>query len=632
MLPLPYRDDNPSQNFPFVTLGIIIINCIIFFLFGLKENYYQIIKTYGFIPSSFNFFTLISSLFLHADFFHLLGNMWYLWIFGDNVEDKMGKTLFFTFYILGGIFASIIHSIFTPAKDIPTIGASGAISAVMGAYFLFFPWAKIRCFCMLYFYKIIILRIKAYIFLGMWFLLQLFYASFGEFFSVAFFAHIGGFIFGASFAYFIKMLKGGEVFISPQEKREKEREEEIEREEKEIEKKESLQKQEFIYYKNLIEKLLDEKKIKEAIESYIEFEKKALPYTLSPFYQKMIADILFKENNYIFSLQAYLKYISNYPNEKDAIDAKCKLAFIYSKVLKDPSSSLKYLNEVLNCSSLIKDESILKEVIKEKERIENFLKKIDFFGEKYSKYCVILQIRDEKIVENNKEKIFEELFTIGKYKNINLGVKLAYRFKNTFSKCKGILFEDLDYEEAVIASEKLQSLNIPVVIFPQEEIFKYRKIEEVRKVEIVEKKILFSSLERKVVINPEDVFYCILGEIIYFVYRYEDSSDAIEVADFGKSFDKEEKLDDLKINKIIDIFTNNYQRYRISSYGFSYKKSFEEFIEDLAEILGGDKLDENIRIFISNPKGERRFFKDIQEFNQQALWDAILRRIYLNFK
>ncbi len=632
MLPLPYRDDNPSQNFPFVTLGIIIINCIIFFLFGLKENYYQIIKTYGFIPSSFNFFTLISSLFLHADFFHLLGNMWYLWIFGDNVEDKMGKTLFFTFYILGGIFASIIHSIFTPAKDIPTIGASGAISAVMGAYFLFFPWAKIRCFCMLYFYKIIILRIKAYIFLGMWFLLQLFYASFGEFFSVAFFAHIGGFIFGASFAYFIKMLKGGEVFISPQEKREKEREEEIEREEKEIEKKESLQKQEFIYYKNLIEKLLDEKKIKEAIESYIEFEKKALPYTLSPFYQKMIADILFKENNYIFSLQAYLKYISNYPNEKDAIDAKCKLAFIYSKVLKDPSSSLKYLNEVLNCSSLIKDESILKEVIKEKERIENFLKKIDFFGEKYSKYCVVLQIRDEKIVENNKEKIFEELFTIGKYKNINLGVKLAYRFKNTFSKCKGILFEDLDYEEAVIASEKLQSLNIPVVIFPQEEIFKYRKIEEVRKVEIVEKKILFSSLERKVVINPEDVFYCILGEIIYFVYRYEDSSDAIEVADFGKSFDKEEKLDDLKINKIIDIFTNNYQRYRISSYGFSYKKSFEEFIEDLAEILGGDKLDENIRIFISNPKGERRFFKDIQEFNQQALWDAILRRIYLNFK
>ena len=141
---LPYSDDNPRAHIPAIT----------FVSLGFRPDYQEIVNNYGFIPGDFSFFSLINSMFLHGDFMHLAFNMWFLWLYGDNIEDKLGKTPFLGFYVLGGIFASLVHALTASAQtqNIPCIGASGAISAVMGSYIVLFPRVKVKAiFCIVFF-------------------------------------------------------------------------------------------------------------------------------------------------------------------------------------------------------------------------------------------------------------------------------------------------------------------------------------------------------------------------------------------------------------------------------------------------------------------------------------------------
>ena len=153
---LPLRDTVPSMRFPAVTVGLIVVNAFVF-LFelgntrGLDAVFYQ----WGIVPCSFtgtcparlrllvhaNYLSLLSSMFLHGGWMHIIGNMWSLWIFGDNVEDRMGRAGFLCFYLLSGLAAGILHIAFNPSSRVPTVGASGAIAGVMGAYLLLFPYA-----------------------------------------------------------------------------------------------------------------------------------------------------------------------------------------------------------------------------------------------------------------------------------------------------------------------------------------------------------------------------------------------------------------------------------------------------------------------------------------------------------
>jgi membrane associated rhomboid family serine protease len=155
---LPLRDTIPSMRFPAVTVGLIVVNAFVF-LFelgntrGLDAVFYQ----WGIVPCSLtgtcparlrllvhpNYLTLLSSMFLHGGWMHILGNMWSLWIFGDNVEDRMGRAGFLCFYLLSGLAAGILHIAFNPSSRVPTVGASGAIAGVMGAYLLLFPYARV---------------------------------------------------------------------------------------------------------------------------------------------------------------------------------------------------------------------------------------------------------------------------------------------------------------------------------------------------------------------------------------------------------------------------------------------------------------------------------------------------------
>lgn len=212
---IPLADDNPTHSKPIITIGLIVICCIVFlWQLGLGQSNRAAILALGVIPASLlqgallpealrwvsPEFTLITSMFLHGGFMHLIGNMLYLWIFGDNVEDILGKPVFIIFYCLCGVVAALSQSLPDPSSTIPMIGASGAISGVLGAYIVFFPKKSVRVAIPFGFF-IQVLRLPAYVVLLFWFVLQLINgASGGSGGGIAFGAHIGGFVAGVILA------------------------------------------------------------------------------------------------------------------------------------------------------------------------------------------------------------------------------------------------------------------------------------------------------------------------------------------------------------------------------------------------------------------------------------------------
>lgn len=212
---IPLADDNPTRSTPIITYALIAI-CVIVFLWQLSlgPNVKVAIYALGVIPASLlqgallpqelrwvsPEMTVITSMFLHGGFMHLIGNMLYLWVFGDNIEDILGKPVFIIFYTICGIAAALSQALPDPSSTIPMIGASGAISGVLGAYMVFFPKESIRVAIPFGFF-LQILKLPAYVVLLFWFVLQLINGALsGSEAGVAFGAHIGGFIAGVILA------------------------------------------------------------------------------------------------------------------------------------------------------------------------------------------------------------------------------------------------------------------------------------------------------------------------------------------------------------------------------------------------------------------------------------------------
>lgn len=193
---IPLRDSTPSRFFPIVTVLIIMLNLYIFYQEILMGPYLDLfISYYGMIPADFRPFNLLSSIFLHGGWMHVIGNMWVLWLFGDNVEDHMGHFKFLIFYLLMGGIAGTTHYLMNPVSTSPVVGASGAVAGVMGAYFLIFRQARVFT----YIPPIFLVTIPAWVYLGFWALSQLYGGAgslAGATSNIAFWAHIGGFIGG----------------------------------------------------------------------------------------------------------------------------------------------------------------------------------------------------------------------------------------------------------------------------------------------------------------------------------------------------------------------------------------------------------------------------------------------------
>lgn len=204
---IPLRDSHPSNIFPFWVIGIIAVNIYVFFLEITTPNPDSFISQYALIPNLLDFsnsqtlWPLITSQFLHGGFIHIISNMLFLWIFGDNVEGAVGFFLFPIFYLASGVAGSLAQYIFMPDSSIPMIGASGAIAGVLGAYFALFPYHNIKTLVP-FFGFLTVVDIPASVMLIYWFITQLFSGAASitlatsDIGGIAFFAHAGGFAFG----------------------------------------------------------------------------------------------------------------------------------------------------------------------------------------------------------------------------------------------------------------------------------------------------------------------------------------------------------------------------------------------------------------------------------------------------
>ena len=215
----PLKDNIPSSRPPYANYLIIAL-CVLVFLWELSlgPNLQRLAEVMGFVPARFlsllaqgaapwpaAVIPLFSSLFLHGGWLHLIGNLWFLYVFGDNVEDILGHGRYLLFYLACGVGANLIFLLFAPFSTVPLIGASGAIAGVMGAYFYLFPGARVLTLFIIVFIPIF-LELPAYFFLGVWFLLQFLYGTFSlgaGAGGVAWWAHVGGFLVGILFLHLL---------------------------------------------------------------------------------------------------------------------------------------------------------------------------------------------------------------------------------------------------------------------------------------------------------------------------------------------------------------------------------------------------------------------------------------------
>ncbi len=218
----PLKDNVPTRSFPIVTVSLIAINVAVWVLYELRDLEYavnelayhpcEVVNSCPIVGEDW-YITSVTSMFMHGDWLHIGGNMLFLWIFGNNVEDALGRVRFLLFYLLGGFAATALQTFITLAfgtaldAQIPNLGASGAVSAVLGAYLVLLPGARVVT--LIFFFFILIREFPAWIFLGAWFGLQLWQGGFslvqpeaGG--GVAFFAHIGGFVFGMAAVFLFR--------------------------------------------------------------------------------------------------------------------------------------------------------------------------------------------------------------------------------------------------------------------------------------------------------------------------------------------------------------------------------------------------------------------------------------------
>src|SRR3989440_69833 len=246
----PYKDENPTYLTPFITLGIIAVNVLAWVFLqgaGSEQALARSVCELGLTPGELlrtvhpgtvtplgehlecvitnqpHYWTILTSMFMHGGWFHLLGNMWFLWVFGNNIEDSMGHGRFVVFYLLCGICAAGLQMLVQPSSTVPMVGASGAISGVMGAYILLYPRVRVHTLVTLGFF-VTTVALPAYVMLGYWFVLQLLMGAVGSLSrvegGVAVWAHVGGFVAGLAliklFANrdYLERRRGG-VFILP---------------------------------------------------------------------------------------------------------------------------------------------------------------------------------------------------------------------------------------------------------------------------------------------------------------------------------------------------------------------------------------------------------------------------------
>ncbi len=646
----PYSTDKPTKRFPVVTVSLIGINILIFLL--TLERAETVFDSFGFIPAAHFWPGIFTNLFLHGGFLHLIFNMWFLWLFGDNVEDKLGRLFFIGFYFFGGVVANLVYAFFVTEEmlNVPCIGASGAVSAIMGAYIVFFPRVRIRALSAFFNYApflssrphsntaffryVIKIHCSAFLLIGLWFAGQIFSAfrgaGAGAISGVAYSAHIGGFLFGILFSAAVS-------FFMPdakiKEKKEQEREEEIECLERIINKKKEKEAASFEDYKKKIESLLNESNTEDALELYRQFVNEDIPGNLSLRNQKIISELFLKRGEKDFAFQALIKIVLNYPDKPEAAEAECRIGLICSRDFKNPSEAIDYLTRGLKREKEVNDPELIEEAQGELEVINKKLAKT-FVGAKKgdlsgSKFAIIAQLIKEDLLD--AKHIFKMLFKVGEIGGKNLGYKLAYNAEANLKIKDGVVMQKLDSIEATIASEKLQKAGIPVLVIPQSELLSYPHIEEVRGFDLSEKSFILKTKDNNPSYTSSEILYVVVGQVLCSLLGLKELEHGLfEIGDAGER--EGASFKGLAVNRIIDIFTIDSKRFRINKLlrenDFPEEKGFNIFSKRLAAFAGGSRIDQKIKTFISSNLWQNLTFSTIKEFDQKTLWAVRLKYAY----
>ncbi len=342
MFLLPFGTNNPTRRFPYVTVTIIILNVIVYMGSIRSGNYSEFIGEYGFVPSDPSFLTLITYQFLHSPGFlhlHIVFNMLFLWLFGNNVEDLMGPVAFVPFYLVCGICAGLLHWASTSmgaGADVPMIGASGAVFGITGAYFVLFPRSSVRVILIFIIFPIVSFQLPALFFIGLQFAREVYYglSTIGAGVGVAHWAHIGGFGFGAGILYLLIATRA--VIVPNFDKVKRGEYANISREEKFIGRlATATEKKNFagipVEYRALM-----------AAEPHV---------VLEPEKQMQVARIASKAQDFDMAVTAYRKMLERYPENPLSHRACMDIARIAAFRARDKQTAVSYLQWVINADT-----------------------------------------------------------------------------------------------------------------------------------------------------------------------------------------------------------------------------------------------------------------------------------------
>lgn len=339
MFLLPFGTNNPTRKFPYATVTIIIINLIVY-MGGLRSgNYFEFIGNYGFVPGDPELLNLITHQFLHSPMglhLHLVGNMLFLWLFGNNVEDLMGPAIFVPFYLACGICAGLLHwafAIMGGSGDIPMIGASGAVFGITGAYFVLFPRSDVRVLLFIFIIPVTSFHLPALFFLGLQFAREIYYglSSMQAGSGVAHWAHIGGFGFGAGILYLLILMR---VII-------------VQNFDKVKKGEYASMSQEEIFSGRLAS--ANEKKNFSHIPADYRALMLAEPHAvLEPERQMQIGRIVAKAEDYEMAVTAYRKMLEHYPENPLSHRACLNIARIAAFQARDAGTAVAYLRWIID--------------------------------------------------------------------------------------------------------------------------------------------------------------------------------------------------------------------------------------------------------------------------------------------
>jgi membrane associated rhomboid family serine protease len=486
---IPIGDEEKTIRIPFVNYAIVAVNAIVFFVITVPMEpfaYAEFIEKWGTVPAQLNPVTLVTSAFLHGGFFHILFNMLFLWVFGDNIEDRLGHLLYLAFYIGGAVCADFIYAAANSGSSIPAIGASGAVAAVMGAYMMMLPKVKVKFFYFFY-YRAGVFAISAIYAIGLWALLQVFYYVALEaegLGGVAYSAHLGGFgyglVAGAIAAIILKSIRREQIEMVDRWRGEKTSAQRLSvtphgsgytegalRKQREFEARpERLRGPRPLTHNYVSEaqenvvSLLSRGKEKEALEQYLAFIRKFRYASLPAQEQLRIADLFLTTEQYRPAQEAYERFLRHYPQGRHADEVKFNLAMLCAQYTQDYSTARRLLKELIRSTG---DSVKLVQLEEELSRVEEHFAKI--YAEPPASEASGTDTTEEYAVfRQSSEQI--NIPEVGRVIAAMLKLPLADVTTRLFT-CSGFLADRLKKHQAEILARDLQKIKVPVFLVEQ---------------------------------------------------------------------------------------------------------------------------------------------------------------------